>query len=151
MLWCGNLVSHPRPGPLKCLCAPSHQILARSAPQKARNRDNAEFATKVRKTLYFQLLLKSKSWTLQMKLVYRKLISFVFWRGTPHIWVKSENVWGAHLRILPKKRVIAQINLLVFSGGTFYSNSLFKRGTFKDLNGAHLRILNRHILLKFIV
>ena len=37
------------PGPLKCFCAPSHQILAISAPQKARNRDNAEFATKLRK------------------------------------------------------------------------------------------------------
>ena len=38
------------PGPIKCLCAPSHQILAKSAPQKARNRDNVEFATKVRKS-----------------------------------------------------------------------------------------------------
>ena len=38
-----------RPGPLKCFCAPSHQILAKSAPQKARDRDNAEFATKLRK------------------------------------------------------------------------------------------------------
>ena len=36
------------PGPLKCLSAPRHQILAKSAPQKTRNRDKAEFATKVR-------------------------------------------------------------------------------------------------------
>ena len=38
------------PGPLKCLCAPSHQILAKSAPQKARNRDKPDFATKVRES-----------------------------------------------------------------------------------------------------
>ena len=38
------------PGPLKCFCAPSHQILAKSAPQKARNRDKADFATKVRES-----------------------------------------------------------------------------------------------------
>ena len=37
------------PGPQKCLCAPNQQILAQSAPpQKARNRDKAELATKVR-------------------------------------------------------------------------------------------------------
>ena len=29
------------PGPLKCFCIPSHQILAIGAPQKARNRDKA--------------------------------------------------------------------------------------------------------------
>ena len=38
------------PGPIKCLRAPSHQILAKSAPPKARNRDKVEFATKVRKS-----------------------------------------------------------------------------------------------------
>ena len=38
------------PGPLKCFCAPSHHILAKSAPQKARNRDKADFATKVRES-----------------------------------------------------------------------------------------------------
>ena len=38
------------PGRIKCFCAPSHQILAKSAPQNARNRDKAEFATKVRKS-----------------------------------------------------------------------------------------------------
>ena len=38
-----------RPGPLKCLCAPYHQILAKSVPQKARNCDNAEAVTKLRK------------------------------------------------------------------------------------------------------
>ena len=38
------------PGPLECFSAPRHQILAKSAPQKARNRDKAEFATKVRKS-----------------------------------------------------------------------------------------------------
>ena len=37
------------PGPLKCLCAPRHQISAKSAPQKARNHDKAKFATKLRK------------------------------------------------------------------------------------------------------
>ena len=31
------------------VCNPSHQILAKSAPQKSRNRNKAEFATKVRK------------------------------------------------------------------------------------------------------
>ena len=35
-----------RPGPLKCFSAPHHQISAKSAPQKARNHDTAEFATK---------------------------------------------------------------------------------------------------------
>ena len=35
-----------RPGPLKCFSAPPHQISAKSAPQKARNHDTAEFATK---------------------------------------------------------------------------------------------------------
>ena len=29
------------PGPLKCFSAPRHQILAKSAPQKARNRDKS--------------------------------------------------------------------------------------------------------------
>ena len=29
------------PGPLKCFCAPTHQIFAKSAPQKARDRDKA--------------------------------------------------------------------------------------------------------------
>ena len=37
------------PGPLKCLCAPRHQISAKSAPQKARIRDKAKFVTKLRK------------------------------------------------------------------------------------------------------
>ena len=37
------------PGPLNCFSAPRHQILAKSAPQKVRIRDKAEFATKVRK------------------------------------------------------------------------------------------------------
>ena len=32
------------------VCNPSHQILAKSAPPKARNRDKVEFATKVRKS-----------------------------------------------------------------------------------------------------
>ena len=37
------------PGPQKCLCDPNQQILAQSAPpKKARNRDKAELATKVR-------------------------------------------------------------------------------------------------------
>ena len=38
-----------RPGPPKCFCAPRHQISAKSAPQKARNRNKAKFATKLRK------------------------------------------------------------------------------------------------------
>ena len=38
------------PGRIKCLRAPSHQILAKSAPPKARNRGKVEFATKVRKS-----------------------------------------------------------------------------------------------------
>ena len=38
---------HFRPSPLKCFSAPRHQILAKSAPQNARNHDKAEFATKV--------------------------------------------------------------------------------------------------------
>ena len=38
------------PGRIKCLRAPSHQILAKSDPQKARYRDKAEFTTKVRKS-----------------------------------------------------------------------------------------------------
>ena len=37
------------PGLLKCLCAPYQQKLAKIASQKARNRDSAEFATKLRK------------------------------------------------------------------------------------------------------
>ena len=41
---------HINPGPLKCLSAHRHQILAKSVPQKARNRDKGEFATKVRKS-----------------------------------------------------------------------------------------------------
>ena len=44
------------PGPIKCFRAPSHQILAKCAPQKARNRDKAEFATKVRKSTINQNL-----------------------------------------------------------------------------------------------
>ena len=44
-----------RPGPLKCFSAPRHHILAESAPQEARNRDKAEFATKVRKSSLFDL------------------------------------------------------------------------------------------------
>ena len=36
--------------PFKCFSAPCHQILAKSAPQKARNRDKAEFVTKVRRS-----------------------------------------------------------------------------------------------------
>ena len=36
------------PGQLKCFSAPRHHILAKSASQKARNRDKAEFATKVK-------------------------------------------------------------------------------------------------------
>ena len=39
-----------RPSPLKCFSAPCHKILAKSAPQKARVRDIAEFATTVRKS-----------------------------------------------------------------------------------------------------
>ena len=35
------------PDPLKCFCAPRHQISAKSAPQKAHNCDKAEFATKL--------------------------------------------------------------------------------------------------------
>ena len=38
------------PSPLKYFCAPSHQILAKSAPKRARNRDKANFATKVRES-----------------------------------------------------------------------------------------------------
>ena len=38
------------PGPLKCFSAPRHQILAKSAPQKARTHNKAEFATKVCKS-----------------------------------------------------------------------------------------------------
>ena len=45
-----------RSSPLKCLCAPNHQILANSAPKKACNRDNAEFATKLRKLSNFKSL-----------------------------------------------------------------------------------------------
>ena len=35
------------PGPLKCFCASPHQIFARSASQNARNRNKADFTTKV--------------------------------------------------------------------------------------------------------
>ena len=38
-----------RPGPLKCFCAPRRQNSAKSAPQKARNRNKAKFETKLRK------------------------------------------------------------------------------------------------------
>ena len=38
------------PGPIKCFCASQHQILAKSASQKARNRDNALFTTNMRKS-----------------------------------------------------------------------------------------------------
>ena len=46
-------VPHPiprTPGPIKCFSAPCHQISGKSAPQKARNLDKAEFATKVLKS-----------------------------------------------------------------------------------------------------
>ena len=43
-------LSHIPPGPLKCFSAPGYQILAKSAPQKVRNPDKAEFATKVPKS-----------------------------------------------------------------------------------------------------
>ena len=37
---------------LKCFCATHHRILAKSAPPpKAGNRDKADFATKVRKSI----------------------------------------------------------------------------------------------------
>ena len=39
-----------KPGPLKCFCAPRHQILAKSAPQKVRNRNKAIFCDK---TMYY--------------------------------------------------------------------------------------------------
>ena len=45
-----NVLDSTAPGCIKCLRAPSHQILAKSAPPKARNRDKVEFATKVRKS-----------------------------------------------------------------------------------------------------
>ena len=35
-------------GPIKYLYAPNHQILVKSASRKARNRNKADFATKVR-------------------------------------------------------------------------------------------------------
>ena len=38
------------PGPLNCFCASQHQILAKSASQKARNRDNALFTTNMHKS-----------------------------------------------------------------------------------------------------
>ena len=38
-----------KPGPLKCFCASPHQIFAKSASQNVRNRDKADFTTKVRK------------------------------------------------------------------------------------------------------
>ena len=38
------------PGPIKCFSASQHQILAKSASQKARNRDNALFTTNMRKS-----------------------------------------------------------------------------------------------------
>ena len=37
-----------RPIPLKCFYAPRRQISAKSAPQKARNRNKAKFETKLR-------------------------------------------------------------------------------------------------------
>ena len=45
----GRGVAGARPGPLKCFCASPHQIFAKSASQNARNRDKADFTTKVRK------------------------------------------------------------------------------------------------------
>ena len=36
--------------PVQCFSAPRHQILTKSAPQKAHNRNKAELATKVRKS-----------------------------------------------------------------------------------------------------
>ena len=45
-----QIIAGNMPGRIKCLRAPSHQILAKSAPPKARNRDKVEFATKVRKS-----------------------------------------------------------------------------------------------------
>ena len=44
----GSLVAAP--GPLKCFSATRHQNLAKSAPQKAHNRDKVECVTKVRKS-----------------------------------------------------------------------------------------------------
>ena len=49
------ILGTPLPGPLKCFSAPCRQILAKRAPQKARNRDKAEFATNVRKSSQFDL------------------------------------------------------------------------------------------------
>ena len=45
----GHPLGHALPGPLKCFCASPHQIFAKSASQNARNRDKADFTTKVRK------------------------------------------------------------------------------------------------------
>ena len=39
------------PGPIKCFCAPCRQISAKTAHQKARNRDKAKFVTKLRTVL----------------------------------------------------------------------------------------------------
>ena len=50
MVWRDTADERLRPGRIKCLRAPSHQILAKSSPPKARNRDKVEFATKVSKS-----------------------------------------------------------------------------------------------------
>ena len=50
MMTIKNILDQTTPGPLKCFCAPSHQILAKSAPPKGGNRNRAELVTKVRKS-----------------------------------------------------------------------------------------------------
>ena len=42
-----NLGVPEGPSPLKCVCAPHHQISAKRDPQKARNRDKAKYPTKL--------------------------------------------------------------------------------------------------------
>ena len=53
--WMVSRFSQSSSGPLNCLSASHHQILAKSAPQKAGNQDKAEFATNVRKSSEFDL------------------------------------------------------------------------------------------------
>ena len=84
-----------RPNQLKCFNAPCHKVLAKSAPQKARVCDVAEFATTVRKSQK----LKGHIW----------VKNFV-WRGpilTKPLWVHQK--WPLGPWKAPKMAILSHI------------------------------------------
>ena len=82
-----------RPGPLKCFNAPRHQILAKSAPQKACTCDKAEFATKVRKSSKSDLNPKNLKGHIWVRILFEEGI----FEPNPNM------IHRAYLMIWPKK------------------------------------------------